>query len=152
MKTKFGLILILCAFTFFGCAATTKKDDSLSRNPGLLEPSAILRFTDLPVPRGFLMVNEESYSFENAGTRVAMLKYKGKAEPEQVVNFYKEQMPMYSWSLLNIIEYGQSILNFERENETCLVTLLPKGSNVIVSISLGPKPATPVRKARNPIK
>jgi len=52
---------------------------------------------------------------------VGVLKYQGKTNPDQVVNFYKEQMAMYNWNLVNIVEYGQRLMNFERENEPVLL-------------------------------
>jgi len=91
----------------------------------MLEPQSILKFSDVPVPVGLKSLPQQSYSFESSGVRVGVLKYRGKNNPDQIVNFYKEQMPMYNWNLVNIVEYGQRMLNFERENETCIITLQP---------------------------
>ena len=104
------------------------------------------------MPAGFKLLPQESYSFENSGMRVALLKYQGKASIDQVVNFYKEQMAMYNWNLLNIIEYGERLLNFERENESCIINLSPRGSSIVMSISLGPKSQGISKKAKEPIK
>ncbi len=133
-----------------GCAALTNKNKSMG-NPALLEPQAMLRFSDIPVPVGFKILPQDSYSFESSGVRVGVLKYQGKANPDQVVNFYKEQMPMYSWNLLNVIEYGDRLLNFDRESETCIISLLTKGNNVFITVSLGPKSAIP-KKSNKPVK
>lgn len=134
----------------WGCAAMSKKDKSMG-GPTLLEPQAILKFADLPIPAGFKLLPQDSYSFESSGVRVAVLKYQGKANPDRVVNFYKEQMLMYNWDLVNIIEYGQRLMNFERENETCVINLSSKGNSVILTISLGPKSQMP-RKSEKPVK
>jgi hypothetical protein len=83
---------------------------------------------------------------------VGVLKYQGKNNPDQVVNFYKEQMAMYNWNLVNIIEYGQRLLNFERENESCIITIEPRGSSIILIISLGPKSQTPAKRSKSPVK
>ena len=120
-----------------------------------LEPQAILKFSDVPIPTGLKPLPQISYSFENAGVRVAVLKYQGRANIDQVINFYKEQMPMFNWNLINIIEYGQRLLNFERENETCIITVQVAGfwnEEVLVTISLGPKSQNLARKAKTPVK
>ena len=120
-----------------------------------LEPQAILKFSDIPIPAGLKSLPQTSYSFENAGVRVAVLKYQGRANVDQVINFYKEQMPMYNWNLINIIEYGQRLLNFERENETCIITMQIAGfwnEETLVTISLGPKSQNLTKKAKTPIK
>lgn len=145
----FAICYLLIA-NLTGCASTSNSDKDIS-SPALLEPQAVLKFSDLPVPVGLKLVPQDSYSFESAGVRVALLKYQGKINADQVVNFYKEQMPMFNWSLLNSIEYGQRLLNFEREQETCIVNILPKGGATVVTISLGPKSQMP-KKQETPVK
>jgi len=135
-----------------GCSTLSNSSDAKSANPGILEPQAILKFSDIPVPVGLKNLPAQSYTFENSGVRVAVLKYQGKNNPDQVVNFYKEQMAMYNWDLVNIIEYGQRLLNFERENETCIITMEPKGSGIILTISLGPKSQISSKKEKTPVK
>jgi len=132
------LFIIIGIFLLAGCETLLKKNKT-STSPAALEPQAIVKFSDIPVPAGFKFLALDSYSFESGGVRVAVLKYQGKANIEQVMNFYKDQMPMYNWNLLNIIEYGQRLMNFDRESETCIIALEPKGSAVIVTVSLGPK-------------
>lgn len=132
------IFLLLCVFILTGCAGLSKKDKQAASS-AVLEPQAIAKFADIPVPAGFTQIPKDSYSFENSGVRVAVLRYQGKADVNEVVSFYKEQMLMYNWDLLNVIEYGDSIMNFDRESESCIITLSPKGSGVTVTISLGPK-------------
>ena len=151
MRTIVLLSVCLCVFVLSGCAGLSKQDKQMG-NSGLLEPQATLKYNDIPVPAGFKLVAQDSYSFESAGVRVGLLKYKGKARPEQVVNFYKEQMPMYNWSLLNVIEYGQCILNFEREQESCIINMLTKGKIITLTISVGPKSQFPKKTANKPVK
>jgi len=111
----------------------------------------VVKFSDIPVPAGFKLLPFNSYSFQSSGVRVCVLKYQGKAGPDQVINFYREQMPMYNWNLLNIVEYGDRMLNFDRDNETCVVSLLPKGKTVLITVSVGPKPQLPKKPAK-PVK
>lgn len=134
-----------------GCA--TLSDNKGSTNPGALEPQAILKFTDVPVPVGLKSLPQQSYSFESSGVRVGVLKYQGKNNPDQIVNFYKEQMAMYNWNLVNIVEYDQRLMNFERGNETCIITMQPiDWGYTMLTISLGPKSQNLPRKDRSPVK
>lgn len=111
-----------------------------------LQPSAVIRFMDVPVPQGFHLLADDSYAFESAGLRMAMLRYKGNANIEQVTEFYKLQMPKYRWVLLNLVRYGQTLINFDRENETCLITLAPKLTGLLVTISIAPKQPQTAKK------
>lgn len=152
MQGKHGLRLLSClglVLVLAGCAALGKKD---AVNPALLEPQAMVKFTDVPVPAGFKFLPKSSYSFETEGMRVGMLKYQGKANPDQIVAFYKEQMAMYNWNLLNIVEYGERQLNFDRDSETCVITLLAKGRSVAITITLGPKAQGLPKKEAKPVK
>ena len=136
-----------------GCATYSTSKDARVSSPGMLEPQAILKFSDVPVPVGLKSIPLESYSFESSGVRVGVLKYQGKTNPEQIVNFYKEQMPMYNWNLINIVEYGQRLINFERENETCIITMTPGSwGNTVITISLGPKSQVTAKKSKQPLK
>ena len=139
-------ICFLLTIVLMGCS--TLSDSKL-------EPQAILKFSDVPVPVGLKPLSQTSYSFENAGVRVGVLKYQGRANIDQVINFYKEQMPMFNWNLINIIEYGQRLLNFERENETCIITMQVAGfwnEEVLVTISIGPKSQNSSKRAKSPVK
>lgn len=132
------MVLGLFVFSLAGCVSVANKDD-LAETPQLLEPSNALKFSDLPVPSGFALLAENSYSFESAGVRVGVLKYQGRANPDQVVSFYREQMPMYNWDLLNVVEFGDRLMNFERSSESCIINIVSKGSTTVISVSLGPK-------------
>lgn len=139
------IAILLFAVLIMGCSTAAN-----SR----LEPQSILKFSDVPVPAGLKPLPQISYSFENAGVRVAVLKYQGRANIDQLINFYKEQMPLYNWNLVNIIEYGQRLLNFERENETCIITLQVAGfwnEDALVTVSLGPKSQNLAKKAKKPL-
>ncbi|MDD5731220.1 MAG: hypothetical protein PHN57_08885 [Candidatus Omnitrophica bacterium] len=147
-----GILSILTACFLLtgalGCASLSNRDSSSQS----LRTQPLLKFSDLPVPVGFKILADESYSFESSGMRVGLLKYKGKATTAQLVNFYKEQMPMYNWSLLNITEYGECIMNFEREQESCIVNITPYGSSSVISLAMGPKSQALPKKTKKPIK
>ncbi|MCX5698224.1 MAG: hypothetical protein NTX01_00795 [Candidatus Omnitrophica bacterium] len=146
-------ICFLLTTALTGC--TTISDSKEPINPVSLSPQAILKFTDVPVPVGLKSLPEQSCSFESSGVRVGVLKYQGKINIDQIINFYKEQMPMYNWNLVNIVEYGQRLMNFERENETCIITMQIAGfwnEDALVTISLGPKSQTVSKRAKSPVK
>ena len=148
----FLTICFLLITVLMGCTTITENKAPAS-SPDSLSPQTLLKFSDIPVPVGLKSLPEQSYSFESSGVRVGVLKYQGKNIPDQIVNFYKEQMPMYNWNLVNIVEYGQRLMNFERENETCIITLQPMswGSSLLI-ISVGPKSQIASKRAKTPVK
>ncbi|MCM8757751.1 MAG: hypothetical protein NC900_04995 [Candidatus Omnitrophica bacterium] len=141
------LCLFILTYLILGCGSLPKSQESSLYKP--LEPTISGRFTDIPIPGGFKLLQNESYSFFTDNVRVAVLKYSGRADAERVINFYKEQMPIYNWDLINIIEYGRRLLNFENEKESCIISIEPKKFSTKITISLGPKTA---KKIEKPIK
>lgn len=135
------IIFLFLAFTLTGCATDYQgrsySDDSVrGKSMGV---ASMLRFDDVPVPVGFKTLNNESFAFQNDVTRVALIKYSGSKNADQMVLFFKEQMPLYNWSPINIIEYERRILNYEKGSESCIVTIESKGMRSIVTIAISPK-------------
>ena len=104
-----------------------------------LETATILKFSDVPIPQGFRLMPNESFAFQNNQLRLALLKYTGKSSTERLVMFFKDQMPLYNWSLINIVEYGSNVLNFQRQDEICTITIVPQGSKSQLVISVTPR-------------
>ncbi len=151
MFTRAIFFCSIAVILLAGCASIDG-DGAAIKAQEPLEPQAVLKFTDVPVPANFKPILKESYSFETAGVRVGMLKYQGNSTADRVVNFYKEQMPAANWELINIVEYGDRLLNFERDDETCTITVRPKGKSAIITIALGPKSQIAARKSDRPLK
>ena len=139
-------IFLVVALGLSGCVSMQEQSAGLQN----LEPSLSLRFNDVPYPSGFKVLSDKSFILESGGVRAGILRYTGRADVESVTRFYKNQMSIYNWALLNVLEFGDRMLNFERENEGCVVTIKPMGGRVEVSISLAPKSPIPAEEIRTP--
>src|SRR3989338_5206891 len=122
----FRLSSFILLSLIIGCTTTYSRKSDPTQIPAL-EPAALLKFQDIPIPSSFAFAPDESYAFQSTNFRAGLLKYKGKATGDQVVVFFKEQMPIYNWHLVNIVEHGLRMLCFEKENETCVISVDEKG-------------------------
>ena len=139
MNIRNSLIIISVLLLSAGCATSgTVTDDDIKATKAL-DVSTALKFVDIPVPSGFKMITAQSFTFENDVLRVGILKYKGRSSGDQVVNFFKNQMPLYNWRFTNMLEYGRRILNFEREDQNCIIVIEPQGMSIFVTITVAPK-------------
>ena len=129
--------LFMLALGLSGCI--TVQEEGPEARHFALQPSLVMRFEDVPVPEEFKIIPDKSFILESGGVRAGVLKYIGKADAEDIVLFYKTQMPAHGWILMSVVEYGERILNFERENEGCVVSIIQKTSQVEITISLAPK-------------
>ena len=148
MKTDYCkfLLAVLLVAALSGCATTKSTgsvdavgDEDEDYASTTLPVTWDLRFSDVPAPVGFKLIHDRSLVFQTENTRVALLKYAGRAKLPDLVDFYKEQMALYNWELLNIVEYEKSVLNFARSRQTCIVTIEGKGMKKIITISVAPK-------------
>ena len=132
-------LIIIIALTLAGCAASSPYKGRDAEPYKALDVSTLLKFEDVPVPAGFAPVVRDSFAFENDVLRVGILKYSGRVHPDHVVNFYRDQMSLYNWRFLNIVEYQRRIMNFERDDQTCTILIEPSGMGTLLTISVAPK-------------
>lgn len=114
--------------------------------PKQLQVAVDGRFDDIPIPAGFRLDTANSFAFQNDYTRVGLLRYAGGTKASEVVDFYKEQMPLYNWVLINVVEYDRSLLNFEKDRQSCIITCEGTMTKTTLSITIGPKSESSVKK------
>ena len=135
-----ALTWLLCVA---GCASPSSVSPAKERaSTAPLQTAALLKFSDVPIPVGFQLIDNESFTFQNELARVGLLKYVGRPTADRVVQFYLEQMPLYQWRFLNLLEYESRIINFEKPEQTCIVTVGKRGDRTQVTIAVAPKSGT----------
>ncbi len=139
MKKVYVFILIIAMLAISGCAAMGSKRSSGAELPKALEVASLLKFQDVPAPRGFKIVPADSFIFDNDLTRFGILRYSGRANASMVVRFYRDQMPLYNWRFINLMEFGTRIINFDREDQTCTIIIEPRHLSTLVTVSVAPK-------------
>jgi len=152
-RTLFFVFCISSLVLISGCVTLPKNESAVDseKNPVSLSVAPILKFEDIPVPAGFRLLDKESFAFQNDKSRVALLKYYGGQNAENVIVFYKEQMAAFNWSLVNIIEYERKVLNYENSEESCIITIQPQGGKSLVTVALSPK-SRPIKPEKSSSK
>ena len=116
-----------------GCRDVEKVEiENIFRRP----PSRPL--PDVPVPIGFQYLERGSYVF-NENYRVARLRYTGTPHIEDVVQYYKEQMPLSKWTFVRDAELEARVLTFQNDLEKCTVSLERKGGLTTIEINITPR-------------
>lgn len=139
-----GLVVFLVMF-LAGCATSPRREGDIAGEERGLLVAPISRFEDIPVPAGFKVVKDRSFTFQTDFTRVGLLRYTGRTHIDRVADFYKEQMPIYNWDLINFFEYGKKILNFEKGNQSCIITVEASLTGTFLTIALSPKSKGKIR-------
>lgn len=84
--------------------------------------SSVLPFKDVPIPKGFDLEPELSFSSEREGRRMGRLLYEGKMPVEELATFMRDQMEFHQWKFLsNDLANGVRTLAFSKGQERCRV-------------------------------
>ena len=141
MRKFYVFILIFAMLAISGCATTGSRRSTGAEIPKVLEVASLLKFQDVPAPRGFKIVPADSFIFDNDLTRFGILRYSGRADASTVVRFYRDQMPLYNWRFINLMEFNTRIINFDRKDQTCTIIVEPRHLSTLVTVSVAPKAA-----------
>jgi hypothetical protein len=89
-----------------------------------LIPQQQLGVSDVPIPSDFQLDEGGSEDKSAGGWRYIRHIYKGKADPQLVRAFYREQMPLGKWKMLDDeMRQGQYTLHFQNDLESCEVVI-----------------------------
>ncbi|MCX6338772.1 MAG: hypothetical protein NTX71_02490 [Candidatus Aureabacteria bacterium] len=140
MRSLCSYLIIGAAIVTIGSFAGCKKGDQPAGSPQVAFSNDVT-FEDIPVPAGFSLVRNDSYSFQNDVTRVGRLIYKGRSDINNVLAFFQQQMPLHGWQEMSYIDYRSSTRYYEKEGQSCILTVEPRTgwSNIRIVLSTQPK-------------
>jgi len=112
--------------------------------PKKLVPQQQLAKSDIPVPSGFTLDEASSEDKSSAASRYIRHVYLGTADNQLVRAFFREHMPVEKWTLLSDeMKQGQYVMQFEKEHESCEVTISQVGrglfSKTKIRIEVSPR-------------
>lgn len=139
MKRLIIFMMVLSfAFTFQSCKLM---EQNIKKEPAVVKKAEITKFQfeDLPIPNNFKIINDDSFVYETNNYRTGIIKYRGEDSFKNVSNFFKSELPNYSWELINSIEYKYvSQLIFEKPGWITVIYIEQDGSNVLITLAIGP--------------
>ena len=98
------------------------------------------RFEDVPVHPKLKISPNESFIFETQSIKAGILVYYGSESINEIVEFFKNEMPKHAWRLVNSIEAkGIVSMNFEKEGWSTLMRVHRSALKTAVEITIGPR-------------
>lgn len=123
-----------------------------SRKSGVedLPPRGVAFLEEVPVPKGFSLVEGRSIDHQSSGQRMALHEYKGRADPLAVRSFYRRQMPRSGWELVSDDSVkGATTMRFEKRREVCIVKIRSATfGRCVINVELSPFSRTPLEPPR----
>jgi len=122
-------LLIALSFVMLFAACTTLGTNGSSSDPAAgaqeaqySEPDYYYDFDDILIPKEISYVQDESYKLDNAKFRAAIMKFKGRVEVLELVQYFINNMTKDNWTLVSNNKAGKlSVMNFEKFNKSCTI-------------------------------
>ena len=114
-----GLLALAAVTGILGCRSSQTR----ARSAKLVASQAPFH-RDVPVPAGFRMADQASEDWSNGSARYVRHEYRGRADKLAVRAFYRKQMPLVRWSLLDDSNvHGRIKMRFDRGGESCTISI-----------------------------
>jgi len=56
-----------------------------------------------------------------------------------LIDYFKEELPLQGWNLINVVEYGERRLSFQKNDESLIILIYPEKRGARLVITLTPK-------------
>lgn len=138
-----AIIMIISLTLLPGCGTILKDVSSKEEatDVKLLKPQSLpvyYDFEDISIPPELTLDKERSFIYETSTLKTGILVFKGRIDVSSLVAFFQENMKKNNWVFINSFKYKGYILNFQKEDKSCLITLYDKLFNTIVEVRVGP--------------
>ena len=135
----FILMASLLLFSLGGCAG--KKKTINSEDASAVFSDVAYPFTDVPIPAGFKSDRDKSFIYESGSgsIKVGRLYYSGWNGAQEVVNYYQNAMINKGWKMINAMQHGVMILNYEKKGWVCTLIVTEAMLKTHLEIQINPK-------------
>jgi hypothetical protein len=118
------LKLIVCALLVatWGCANLTGSSSQNTVAPPA-QASFYYDFNDIRIPEEMEIQTKESSITPTEGGKFGVMKFKGRAEPISLFDFFFNTMPKDGWTMVTYQKYQRYSLVFTKDNRVCVITI-----------------------------
>lgn len=125
IKALLPLLLVGLLAACTATRSTTPSDNSgQPAQTQYQEPDYYLDFDDIMIPKEISYVNDQSYKLDNSKFRAAIMRFKGRVEILELVQYFLNNMAKDNWKLVsNNKAASVHVLNFEKFNKSCVIQI-----------------------------
>lgn len=136
-------LLIVLSMLFMIAACTGTKSTGTTTDPNgeqiaHQEPNIYYDFDDILVPNVMTYEEDESYKLDNAKFTTSIMRFTGRVEVMELVNFFVNNMAKDNWSMTSNNKTGKlSVLTFEKYNKSAVIQVndeFAKATATIIAI------------------
>ncbi|MGD8370098.1 MAG: hypothetical protein PVF44_08910 [Syntrophobacterales bacterium] len=140
------LVWVLSVFLLVGAGCASMKKSESSPEATTEEKSAVkgpvplyYDFPDILIPSELTMEKNNSFVYSSPSFTAGVLVFKGRVTGESLVNFFTTNMAKDGWILKSSFRYRRVILNFEKGERSCLISIAEYSLDTKVEIWVAPQ-------------
>ena len=138
------MLLSILLLVGAGCAAMKKSQDTPEetgdKKSEVKGPVPIYYdFVDVLIPAELSLVKKSSFVYTTPSFSAGVLVFEGYVQGESLVTFFTSNMAKDGWTLKSSFRYRRVILNFEKDERSCLVSVAEFPLKTRVEIWVAPQ-------------
>jgi hypothetical protein len=152
-----GVVSVVCRFLVWaisvlllvgaGCSTTKKaeewSEDTDETKAEISGPVPIhYDFEDILIPAELSLVRKRSFVYGTPAFTGGVLVFEGRVTIDSLIDFFSGSMARYGWVLRSSFRYGRVILNFDKGERSCLISIEESALKTQVEIWVAPQVAT----------
>lgn len=91
-------------------------------------------FDDILIPKELSFQSDESYTLDNRKFRAGIMKFTGRVEIPDLLNFFINNMAKDNWEKIAAVKGKTSVLSFEKFNKSCVIQVEDSFARATVTI------------------
>lgn len=102
------------------------------------QPPTHVHFNDVLIPAELKIDREKSFVFETQGFKAGTLYFSGYVELDSISDFFRNNMPKDGWRLKSVFRHPKTMLLFEKDRKSCIITIYEKLIMTHVEVYVAP--------------
>jgi len=129
-------LLLSAQLTWTGCASTPPKEGGTASSDTALRAS-FSGFEDVLIPSDISADQKKSQIYSAGKTKVGLLTFKGRVEPDSLADFFLNNLPRNGWKLMTILKDRAHALILLKDDRVCLITIREDWWNTVCEVRVG---------------
>lgn len=118
------IIFALLLLPMTGCETMFGSSNAAPEAPSAPAPDSFYYdFKDIRVPAEMEIQPDKSVLTPTSAGKAGLIKFRGRAEPISLFDFFANNMPKDGWTLLTYQKYQRYLLVFSKENRISVITI-----------------------------
>lgn len=139
--------LLIISLSLTGCQNQQSAADRDMRTARAVQHPMLV---NIPLPRGFVSLDDRNLAYESGSTRIARYEFEGDASRVQVHEFFLEHMRSAGFRLLQRRDdEGVVRLTFRSSKEECVIRIGSRGMKTYFIVEVMPLPQGPAPEAED---